>query len=184
MVLNQLIIPQLIFSRLSVWYWIDLVRRNSFLVTRGSLRVKSSLGLHWFWFTATTPETFIPFYINQSLKIKPIGTWSQVFSCKSDSLPIFTLSSHLLLTLYTLTSVCTFSILCSRHFLRCWQEEFVYQSRTSLVGDHFFIRDHIVWFRGDIVSSTEILVTPRCQRARVLQERLWVNNIYSQLNLY
>ena len=157
MVLNQLIIPQLIFSRLSVWYWIDLVRRNSFLVTRGSLRVKSSLGLHWFWFTATTPETFIPFYINQSLKIKPIGTWSQVFSCKSDSLPIYTLSSHLLLTLYTLTSVCTFSILYSRHFLQCWQEEFVYQSRTSLVGDHFLI---LVTILGSISVSWQLPTYP------------------------
>ena len=45
------------------------------------------------------------------------------------------------------------------------------------------IDPHIVRFRGDIVSSTEILVTPRSQSARVLQERLLVNNIYSQLNL-
>ena len=153
MVLNQLIIPQLIFSCLSVWYWIDLVSRNSFLVTCGSLRVKSSLDCIGFGsqLSAITPETFIPFYINQSLKIKPIGTWSQVFSCKSDSLPIYTLSSNLLLTLYTLTSVCIFSILLSRHFLQCWQEEFVYQSRTSLVGDHFFILVTILCDSGVIL---------------------------------
>ena len=42
-----------------------------------------------------------------------------------------------LLTLYTLTSVCIFSILFFIHFLRCWQGEFVYQSNTSLVGDRF-----------------------------------------------
>ena len=41
------------------------------------------------------------------------------------------------LTLYTITSVCIFSILLSKHFLRCWQGEFISQSRASLVGDHF-----------------------------------------------
>ena len=40
------------------------------------------------------------------------------------------------LTLDTLTSVCIFSILFSIHFLRCWQGEFVEQSRASLVDDH------------------------------------------------
>ena len=42
-------------------------------------------------------------------------------------------------TLYTLTSVCIFSILFSIHFLRCWQGEFVQQSRACLVGDNFLI---------------------------------------------
>ena len=37
----------------------------------------------------------------------------------------------------TLTSVCTFSILHSIHFLRCWQGEVLKQSRASLVCDHF-----------------------------------------------
>ena len=41
------------------------------------------------------------------------------------------------LTLYTLRSECIFSILFSIHFLRRRQGEFVYQSRASLVGDHF-----------------------------------------------
>ena len=55
--------------------------------------------------------------------------------------------------LYTLTSVCIFSILFSEHFLRCWQREFVKQSRAYLVGDHFlYSHDHNVWFRGDIVG--------------------------------
>ena len=153
MVLNQLIIPQLIFSCLSVWYWMDLVRRNSFLVTRGSLRVKSSLGLHWFWFTAICyySRNFYSSLYKPITKIKPIGTWSQVFSCEPDSLPIYTLSSHLLLTLYTLTSVCIFFILYSRHFLWCWQEEFVHQSRTSLVGDHFLILVTILCDSGVIL---------------------------------
>ena len=37
----------------------------------------------------------------------------------------------------TLTSVCTFSILHSIHFLRCWQGEVLWQSRAFLVCDHF-----------------------------------------------
>ena len=37
----------------------------------------------------------------------------------------------------TLTSVCTFSILHSIHFLRRWQGEVLKQSRASLVCDHF-----------------------------------------------
>ena len=39
------------------------------------------------------------------------------------------------LTLYSLTSVCIFSMLLPRHFLRFWQGEFVQQSRVSLVDD-------------------------------------------------
>ena len=41
------------------------------------------------------------------------------------------------ITIYSLTSAFIFSILFSVHLLRCWQGEFVYQSRVSLVGDHF-----------------------------------------------
>ena len=41
------------------------------------------------------------------------------------------------LTLYTLSSVCVFSILFSKHFLPSWQREFGKQSRAFLVGDHF-----------------------------------------------
>ena len=39
------------------------------------------------------------------------------------------------LTLYTLISVCIFSILFSKHFLRCQRGEFVSQSRVYLVDD-------------------------------------------------
>ena len=38
---------------------------------------------------------------------------------------------------YTLTSVCIFSVLFFKQFVRCWQGEFVEQSRASLVGDQF-----------------------------------------------
>ena len=52
------------------------------------------------------------------------------------------------LTLYTLTSACKFSTLLSIHFLRCWQGEFVLQSRASSVVDHFlYSLDLTVWFR-------------------------------------
>ena len=55
------------------------------------------------------------------------------------------------LILYTLISLCIFSILFIIHFLRCWKGEFVEQSRTSLVGDHFlYPHDLNVWFRGDL----------------------------------
>ena len=47
---------------------------------------------------------------------------------------------------------CIFSIQLSRHFLRLWQGEFVQQSRSSLVGDHFhYSPDLNVWFRDDVV---------------------------------
>ena len=55
------------------------------------------------------------------------------------------------LILYTLTSILIFSLLFSIHFLKCWQGEFIQQSRT-LVGDHFLYSCGLnVWFRGDIV---------------------------------
>ena len=58
------------------------------------------------------------------------------------------------LTLYNLTSVCIFSKLFSKHFSKCWQEEFVQQSRASLVGDNsHYSCDLAVWFRGDIVTK-------------------------------
>ena len=41
------------------------------------------------------------------------------------------------LTLYTLTSVCIFSLLFSIYFLRKCHRELVQKSRASLVGDHF-----------------------------------------------
>ena len=42
-----------------------------------------------------------------------------------------------ILTLYTLTSVCIFSILPFTHFFNCRQGEFVYQSNAFFIGDHF-----------------------------------------------
>ena len=64
------------------------------------------------------------------------------------------------LTLYTLTSVCIFSILFSIHFPRCWQWEFVSPSRASLVGDHCLYSLNLnVWFRGETVRRNYMLVT-------------------------
>ena len=57
------------------------------------------------------------------------------------------------LTLDTPTSVCIFSVLFFIHFRRCWQEEFVYQSKAFFIDDSFFYsRDINLWFRGDIVG--------------------------------
>ena len=86
----------------------------------------------------------------------------------------------LFLTIYTLKSGCIFSILFSIHFLKCWREEFVWQSRTSLVGDHFlYSRDPHGWFRGDIVRRNYMLVTLRGQivqrgHCRVTKKKLFI----------
>ena len=59
-------------------------------------------------------------------------------------------------------TVCMFSIRLSIHFLRCWQREFVYQSKTSFVCDHYlYSHDLNVWFRGDFVGRNLMLVTLR-----------------------
>ena len=58
-------------------------------------------------------------------------------------------------TCFTLTSVCTFSILFSILFIRCWQGEFVWQSRVSLVGDHFLYYGNLnVWLRDSVWNYT------------------------------
>ena len=55
-------------------------------------------------------------------------------------------------TLHNLISICIFSILFSIYFLRCWQGEFVWQSRASLGGDNFlYSHDLNLWFGGEIV---------------------------------
>ena len=60
--------------------------------------------------------------------------------------------SLVVLTLYTLTLVCIFSILFSIHFLKRWHVEFVYQSKALSIGDHFLqSHDLNVGFSGDIV---------------------------------
>ena len=67
----------------------------------------------------------------------------------------------------TLTSVCTFSILFSIHFISCWQVEFIYQSRPSLAGDRFlYSRDLNMWFSCDIVRRNWMQVTFRDQRVK------------------
>ena len=67
-----------------------------------------------------------------------------------------------LLNSYTLTSVCIFSILFSLNFSRCWQGEFVKQSRAFSVGEHFLYDcDLKVWLWGDTVRRNKILVTLR-----------------------
>ena len=56
------------------------------------------------------------------------------------------------LILYTLRSVCIFSILFPIHFPRYWQGDFADQSRAPVLVDHFrYSRDLNVWFRSDIV---------------------------------
>ena len=77
------------------------------------------------------------------------------------------------LTLYILTSVCIFSILFSIHFLRCWQGEFVWQSRASLLGDHLpHSHDLHAWSRGDSLRRNYMFITlntPKCMYERFLR---------------
>ena len=76
------------------------------------------------------------------------------------------------LTLYTLTSVCIFSILFSVYFLRCWQGEFVQQLRAYIISDHLIYSCRIYGlFRGDIM----MLVTLRgCTVKYILHDLLSV----------
>ena len=87
------------------------------------------------------------------------------------------------LTLHTLTLVCILSLLICLHFLRCWQGEFVQQSRASSVDDlSLHSRDLNVWFRGDIVRRNWILVTVRGQRVKfytnkaTAEDQIWRTN--------
>ena len=68
---------------------------------------------------------------------------------------------------YTLTSVCILSILVSIHFLRCWQGEFVYQSREYLVCDHFFYSHNLtMWCKVYTAGRNYILVTLKDLRVK------------------
>ena len=87
------------------------------------------------------------------------------------------------LTLHTLTLVCILSLLVCLHFLRCWQGEFVQQSRASSVDDlSLHSRDLNAWFRGDIVRRNWILVTVRGQRVKfytnkaTAEDQIWQTN--------
>ena len=71
------------------------------------------------------------------------------------------------LKINSLTSLCIISILFSTHLPRCWQGEVLYQSRASLVGDHFLYSHNLnVWFRGDIVGRNLMLVIFGGQRIK------------------
>ena len=72
--------------------------------------------------------------------------------------PIFLFSE--LLTLYTLTSVCIFSLQLSKYFLRGWQGEFAWQSRASTVGNYLFYPHNLnVWFTwGEIWCWSQLEV--------------------------
>ena len=74
---------------------------------------------------------------------------------------------YCLLTLYTLTSVCIFSILFPIHFLRYWQGEFVKKSRASL--------DSVAWHK--IVNACHKLICNRLFLAFGIrcQQNFWIN---------
>ena len=60
------------------------------------------------------------------------------------------------LTLYTLTSECIISILCSIYSLRCWQGEFVWQSRALPFIDHFLYSWCVIqgWYCKEILDTS------------------------------
>ena len=61
------------------------------------------------------------------------------------------------LTLFTLMSVCIFSILFSIHFRRCWQGEFTQQLKVPFIGDHFLYSQGLnAWFSCDIVRRDQM----------------------------
>ena len=77
-------------------------------------------------------------------------------------------------TLYSLTSVCIFSILFLRLFLRILTRRICSKTRASLVGNHLFYSHNLhVWFRGVIARRNEILVTLRGERVNFPP---WVNS--------
>ena len=62
-----------------------------------------------------------------------------------------------MLTLYTLTWVYLFFTLFFIHFLRCWQGEFVCQSRGSFSDDHFlYSHDLNVWFSSTFLHRIHV----------------------------
>ena len=86
--------------------------------------------------------------------------WQWFCSSFWSELPPSFLKREPKLTSYTLTSACIFSILFSIDFLKCWQGEFVDQSREYLVSDHFlYSHDLTVWCRGYTVGRNRMLVT-------------------------
>ena len=82
-----------------------------------------------------------------------------------------------LLTLDTLTLLCIFSIQFPIHFLRCWQGEFVHQSKASLVASH----EVHVWLGGSIgffghtrSGCIHSMSFKKCQHAK---QTSWISTI-------
>ena len=72
------------------------------------------------------------------------------------------------LTLYTLKSVCIFSVLLFIHFLQCWQGEFAYQSNASFVSDHFLYSHNL---DSGVIGRNWMLVTLWVLRVKGLKIR-------------
>ena len=65
------------------------------------------------------------------------------------------------------TSVCTFSILFFIHILKCWQGEFVWQTRVSWLHDYFiYSHEFYVWVSSDTVGRNYMCITLRSQRVK------------------
>ena len=119
---------------LSAWYCIIIVRRNSVLVTYGSKRVKKHTLNFDFVLSGSWVHCLIQKILLQPSNVILEAKWTLrknvTFGRETNSL-------EPTLTFYTIMSVCIFSILFSMHFFRCLQGEFVWQSKASIIGDHF-----------------------------------------------
>ena len=70
------------------------------------------------------------------------------------------------------------------HFPRCWQGEFVHQSKASLVGDHFLYSCGLnVWFRGDIVRRNETRITPTGQSVTTVESEVTGTDILAEVDI-
>ena len=113
--------------RASTLHW------NNFHLSWKLPRTSLLLLWHALWLAQNTGA-----FLNQSdLKLEPTMTWPLAFSRAFDNSTLFSSLMAVVSTLYTQRSVCTFSTLFFIHFLRCWQGEFVCQSKGSFPGDHF-----------------------------------------------
>ena len=77
-----------------------------------------------------------------------------------------------------------FSISLNIHFIRCWQGEFGYLSRASLVSDHFLYScDLNVWLTVDAVRRNEMFCTLRGQTVKTgaCRDHFWPEKFLTTL---
>ena len=138
--------------------WGRGVRWNWFLFKYSAFWVEGHAGKHWWWVAAVCKISYNFYVLTIALKkfekymkcclLSNVQVSQNSFSrvyCNSENEVLFPFEIKLpsvpdhepINPLQSLSSVCIFSILFSKHFLPSWQREFGKQSRAFLVGDHF-----------------------------------------------